>query len=421
MSSTPARLSQNSPFAGWFGQMHAAENNRSFGGVTLPAELIYLDHAAATPVDKRVLETMLPWVTNIYGNPANRLHPMGELAEHGLAQARLDVAACVGVEFDEVTFCSSATEANNLLLRGLIQHPLRKRNKILISASEHSSIRTTAEALAGAGVSIEVLEVDAQGQINLLEAEQVIDENTLAVCVMDVNNETGIIQKSLPAVAQMAHSKGALVHVDAVQGFARGNFHSTTTPFDTATLSGAKIYSGRGAAALIVRKRHPRIRLAPQLTGGGHEAGLRSGTPNLAAVAGLAAGMKLQLQERNERLHYLSHLQSIFCSALYGQIDANIAGKNSARVPGILMLTIPRVNAMKLIENARILCVSSGSACKTLQATTSHVLQAMGFEEEEALSSFRVSLGLSNTEAEMKKAADLIAATALDLRRTSAV
>jgi cysteine desulfurase len=421
MSSLPNRLSQHSPFSGWFEQTHALKMAGHFGGVGLPEKLIYLDHAAATPVDKRVLESMLPWMTGIYGNPANRLHPMGEIAEHGLAQARLQVAECIGVEFDELTFCSSATEANNLLLRGLIQHPLRKRNKIVISATEHSSIRSTVEALSNSGLVIQLLEVDAHGQINLLEAEKLIDNTTLAVCVMDVNNETGIIQKTLPAVAKIAHSHGALVHVDAVQGFARGNFHTTTTPFDTATLSGAKIYAGRGAAALVVRKRHPRVRLSAQLTGGGHEAGLRSGTPNLAAIVGLATGMQLQLQERNERLHYLSHLESIFSSALEGQIDVQIAGTQNDRVPGILMLSIPRVNAMKLIENARLLCVSTGSACKTLQATTSHVLKAMGYDEEEALSSFRISIGLNNTEDEMKRAADLIATTALELRRTSAV
>jgi cysteine desulfurase len=421
MSSSSARLSQHSPFATWFEQTPSKQKPAHLGGVTLPEQLIYLDHAAATPVDKRVLESMLPWMTSIFGNPANRLHPMGEVAEHGLAQARIQVAQCIGVEFDELTFCSSATEANNLLLRGLVQHPLRKRNKILISATEHSSIRSTAEALADSGVIVELLGVNTQGQINLLEAEKVIDDNTLAVCVMDVNNETGIVQKTLPTLAKLAHSKGALVHVDAVQGYARSNFHTSTTPFDSATLSGAKIYAGRGAAALVVRKRHPRIRLQPQLTGGGHESGLRSGTPNLAAIVGFAAGVQLQHQERKERLHYLSHLESIFCTALQGQIDAQIAGQNSERVPGILMLSISNVNAMKLIENARLLCVSSGSACKTLQATTSHVLKAMGYEEEEALSSFRISLGLTNTEEEMKRAAELIAQAALDLRRTSAV
>lgn len=421
MNSNQSNFSKHSPFSSWFNAQPNKPPQPRFGGVALPDNLIYLDHAAATPLDSRILECITPWMTTIYGNPANRLHPMGELAEHGLARARQQIAECIGVQFDEVTFCSSATEANNLLLRGLAQHPLRKRNKILISATEHSSILTTAEALKSFGIETQILPVDHHGQVDILAAEKLIDENTLAVCAMDANNETGIIQSSLPALASCAHSKGALLHVDAVQGFARAHFHNSTTSFDTATLSAAKIYAGKGAAALIVKKKHPRIRLCPQLTGGGHETGLRSGTPNLPAIIGLAEGMHLQYSERHERLHYLSHLESIFTSALLGQIDARIAGKNVARVPGILMLQIPNVNAMKLIENAKFICLSAGSACKTLQATTSHVLRAMGQEEEEALSSFRISIGLPNTEAEMKIAADLIAATAQNLRTESAV
>ncbi|MEY2986763.1 MAG: hypothetical protein RJB13_284 [Pseudomonadota bacterium] len=420
MTSSGNQLSQHSPFSRWF--------SYDLGQTQIPSaklgalkDIVYLDSAAATPVDSRVLSSMLPWMTHIYGNPANRMHPMGEDAEHGLANARSEIADCLGVEFNEVYFCSSATEANNLVLRGLAQHPLRKRNKLVISATEHSSIHTTATSLAPFGVEVEILPVDENGQIILETAEKVIDQDTLAVCVMDVNNETGVVQTQLDEVSHIAKKNGAALHVDAVQGFARSHFSSATTPFDTATVSAAKIYAGRGAAALIVRNRHPKIRLAPQMTGGGHEFGLRSGTPNIAAIAGFAHGVRLQVTEREERLHYLSHLESVFVSSLCGQIDALLSAKRAKRVPGILMFRIPGVNAMKLIENCKNLCISSGSACKTLQATTSHVLKAMGAEEEEALAGFRVSIGIQNTEAEMKKAADNIATSALKLRNESAV
>lgn len=419
MSVNPTHLSQQSPFRTFFKET-LAHTAPQFGGVSLSSHIIYLDHAAATPTDSRVLEKILPWMTEIYGNPSNRLHPMGEIAEHGLAHARQLVAQCVGVQFDEVLFCSSATEANNLILRGIASHPLRKRNKILVSSTEHSSILATAESLTGLGIEIQKLPVDLKGQIDLESAKKIIDSNTLAVCVMDVNNETGVIQKSLQEISKICQHQGAILHVDAVQGFARAHFHTETTRFDSATISAAKIYSGKGAAALIIRKRHPRIRLLPQLTGGGHEFGLRSGTPNLPAIIGFAEGMSLQIKERAERLHYLSHLESIFTSALLGQIDAEITAIDTHRAPGILMIRIPNVNAMKLIENSRNLCVSSGSACKTLQATTSHVLKAMGHDEEEALSSFRVSIGIPNTESELKAAADIIATTALNLRQYSA-
>lgn len=420
MTSSHAPFSVNSPFANHFSTSHSTQRPQ-FGGITLPESMIYLDHAAATPVDRRVVESMLPWMTEIYGNPANRLHPMGELAEHGLARSRQRVADCLGVDFEEVIFCSGATEANNLLLRGLAAHPLRKRTKVLVSATEHSSILATADSLSTLGIDVQQLPVDADGQVHLESAKKLIDSNTLAVCVMDVNNETGIIQKHLQDIAHLCKEHGALLHVDAVQGCARGHFHSSTTPFDSATISGAKIYAGKGAAALILRKRHPRTRLHPQISGGGHEFGLRSGTPNLPAIVGFAEGLAIHLEGRKERLHYLAHLESIFSTALEGQVDAQIAGSQSSRVPGILMIRIPNVNAMKLIENAKLLCVSTGSACKTLQATTSHVLKSMGLEEDEALSSFRVSLGITNSEAEMKTAADLIANTARQLREQSAV
>lgn len=420
MTSSGTQLSQHSPFSRWF----RFDPGHSLS-VTPPPdatqEIVYLDSAAATPVDTRVITAMLPWMTHIYGNPANRMHPMGEKAEHGLAHARSEIADCLGVSFDEVIFCSSATEANNLVLRGLAQHPLRKRTQVVIAATEHSSILATAASLAPMGIRTEVLPVDTLGHIDIEAAQKLIGADTLAVCVMDVNNETGVVQTRLDDIAHIAKNAGAVLHVDAVQGFARSHFGSTTTQFDTATVSAAKIYAGRGAAALIIRKRHPKIRIASQMTGGGHEFGLRSGTPHLAAIAGFAHGVRLQVMEREERLHYLTHLESIFVGALCGQTDAVLTAKKAKRVPGILMFRIPEVNAMKLIENCKNVCMSSGSACKTLQATTSHVLKAMGVEEEEALSGFRVSIGIQNTEAEVKKAADIIAATALKLRNESAV
>lgn len=423
MSSSHTLLSDHSPYTQYFKPTLSAQmplETPSFGGVSLPQDLIYLDHAAATPVDTRVLAKMMPWMTHYYGNPANRLHPMGEIAEYGLAQARQTVADAIGADFDEIIFCSSATEANNLFLRGLVEHPLRKRNKIIVASTEHSSILSTAQDLADRGIEVILLPVDSMGQIVRSAAELLIDDKTLCVCVMDVNNETGIHQQQLQKVITLAHQMGALVHVDAVQGFARSSFHKSSCNFDTATLSGAKIYAGRGAAALIVRKRTPRIRIRAQLTGGGHEAGLRSGTPHLAAIVGFAEAARLQVAERSERLHYLSHLESIFLSTLAGHIDFVRAGENCPKAAGILMLHISGVNAMKLIENMKHVCVSSGSACRTLQATTSHVLKAMGQEEDVALASFRVSIGLTNTEAEMQTAARAIADAALALRKTSA-
>ncbi len=398
----------------------------SFGGVRIPTGTIYLDYAASTPLHLGVFEAMKPWMLSYFGNPAARIHPMGDLAEHGLSQARAALAELLGLSFEEVIFTASATESNNMVLRGLVENPLRKgRFKILYSATEHSSIVSTAQALEqsfGQALGIQAVElpVDSEGQIDLDAAKQLIDEKTLCVCVMDVNNETGIYQLNLPEVIRIAHEKGALVHVDAVQGFARGKFHASNLDFDTAVISSAKIYGPKGAAALLMRRRKPRIRLEPQLTGGGHEAGLRSSTPNLPAIVGFVTAARLQVEEREARNSHILNLEETFRKELLRLIDARIYGSTATRAPGILMVCIPGANAMKLIEQAKIICVSVGSACKTLQATASHVLVGMGVELDDALASFRVSLGLPNTTEDAQRAARVLAETAYELRRSSA-
>ena len=386
---------------------------------------IYLDYASSTPVDSRVYAKIKPWQLEHFGNPANFLHPMGEIAKHALETSRSTLANILTLSPEEIFFTSSATESNNLFLRGLIENPLQKRKKIVTCVTEHSSIATTAKVLSenlGARLGFEFCEllVDKNGQINLDEAKKIIDEKTLCVCVMDVNNETGIIQNTLSEIEKLAHAHGALLHVDAVQGFARHNLFALDVNYDTAVISSGKIYGPKGASAFILKKRRPRILLEPQLTGGGQEAGMRSSTVNVSAIVGFAEACQLQTQECAQRLKHYQQMEDAFIDEMQKNIDACFYGLNTHKIKGILSLSIPNVNAMKLLENTKTVCASVGSACKTLQATASHVIVAMGFELEQALASFRVSFGLGNNEEEVRLAAQMLSKNAHELRKTHA-
>ncbi|WP_161597608.1 cysteine desulfurase family protein [Fluviispira multicolorata] len=397
----------------------------SFGGVSLPHDTIYLDFAASTPLDKRIFEKMTPWMLGYFANAANRTHPMGELTEHALAWARTSIAKVFSVSFEEVIFTASATESNNLLIRGLVEDPHRKRNKIVFCATEHSSIITTIHTLVEnfdkkLGIEFAELTVNKDGQINIDEAQKIIDNNTLCVCVMDVNNETGIKQIQLEKIRQLTLKFATILHVDSSQGFARSELIAQGVDYDTMTISSSKIYGPKGAAALIIKKRKPRIKLQAQLTGGGNEFNLRSSTPNIAAILGFAHACIFQKQEAKERIQYYKKLENIFCEELSKYINVKYYASENYKVPGVLTLSFKNVNAMKLLEETKTVCASVGSACKTLQATASHVLVAMGIDLENTLSSFRVSFGLTNSENEVREAAQRLAHSALNLRKKSA-
>jgi cysteine desulfurase len=396
-----------------------------FGGVSLPENTIYIDFASSTPLDIRVFQEMTPWMLGYFANAANRSHPMGELTEYAIGLARTNIAKIFDVSFDEIIFTSSATESNNLLLRGLVENPLRKRKKIVYCATEHSSIVATAITIFDhysktLGIEIKELPVDVNGQIIFEEAEKIIDKNTLCVCVMDVNNETGIIQTQLQKIKELCKKAETILHVDAAQGFARSANIACEVDYDTATISSSKIYGPKGVAALIIKKRRPRIRIEAQLTGGGHEFNIRSSTPNAAAIVGFAAACLLQKEEAQIRIKHYKKMEKAFCDEIQKHIETHFYGQNINKVPGILTLYFSGVNAMKLLEESKTICASVGSACKTLQATASHVLVAMGVELEHTLSSFRVSFGLTNSEEEVKEAARRLANAAKKLKANSA-
>jgi cysteine desulfurase len=238
---------------------------------------------------------------------------------------------------------------------------------------------------------------------------------------MDVNNETGVVQNGLKEIEKLTHEVGAYLHIDAVQGFARNHTFACDVNYDTAVVSSGKIYGPKGASALIIKRRQPKIQIEAQLTGGSQEQGLRSSTPNIAAIMGFAYACFYQKEERAERLKYYALLEKAFLAELSKKIDFISYGLSEGnKVSGILTLCIANVNAMMLVERCERLCVSAGSACKTAQATASHVLASMGVSLEESLASFRVSFGLTNTLEEVEDAARVIAHVAKLLRMENA-
>ncbi len=392
-----------------------------FGGESLPPRFLHFDYAASTPLHREVWQAMMPWLVSYFGNPASQFHAMGKLASHALQDARARVANHVGVPFENVFFTSSATESNNLVLRGLTESAFRKRTHILFAGSEHASVATTAKQLekiwrSALGIRALALPLDANGQIVMDEARRLINHETLCVCVMDVNNETGIVQRQLRDIVDLAHASGAWVHVDSVQGFARGDFATRNVQWDSLTVSSGKIYGPRGAGLLALRQNAMKRVLEPQLTGGGHEFGMRSSTVNVAAIVGFAKAMDFQKAERDERNAHLQALETVFLESLRLQVDFRLVGESAPRVPGLFSLIIDDVNPLKLVENAKRIAVGTGSACHSLHASASHVLLAMGYGSDEAMSSFRVSFGVPSTAEEACEGARLIAQTVSSMR-----
>ena len=386
-------------------------------------ETIYLDYAAATPVLPEAEALASAFGQKFFGNPASQLHPMGVFANYALEQSRVSLAHTLAITPEEIIFTSSATEANNLILRGMWNFAKRKRNKILVCATEHSAVAQTARELSQQTYTpckLQVIPVDKNGVVDLAAFGEMADNDTLIACVMDVNNETGVVQSALPEIYKICQKLGIHLHVDAVQGFARGVFPNSEVQYHSATVSSAKIYGPKGAAALVLRRKGNNSRLAPQLTGGGHEQGLRAGTPNLPAIVGFAAAAAVVHSNLQSIDKHCRHLEDVFMSTLLksleGKIELNLHGKGAKRASGLLSFSFANTNAMRVVELAEGVSVSVGSACKTLQATASSVLMAMGVPLEEALSSIRVSFGIPTTVEQATRAAEILAQAALTTR-----
>ncbi len=377
-----------------------------------PNRPVYLDNQATTPCDPRVLEAMLPWFTERFGNPASVEHVLGRAAEAAVEEARAAVAALIGASSSEIVFTSGATESNNLAIKGAARFARSMgdpRLRVVTVATEHKCVLESVADLGAEGFEPIFLPVRPDGLLDPATLDAVLAEPTLLVSVMAVNNETGVIQ-DIPALAARAHAAGALFHTDAAQAGGKIAIDVRAWDVDLLSLSAHKLYGPKGIGALFVRRR-PRVRLAPLLSGGGQERGLRSGTLPAPLIVGLGVAVRLALTERAEDEARIASLRARLLSALRAAVPGlRLNGSVSARVAGNLNLTFPEATAAGLMEAAPDLCVSTGSACSSAAIEPSYVLRAMGLSAAEAARTLRVGIGRFTSAADIDFAAAALAA-----------
>ena len=374
---------------------------------------VYLDNQATTPCDPRVLDAMLPWFTERFGNPHSAEHGMGQEAEAAVEAARAEVARLLGAEPREIVLTSGATEANNIAIKGAARFAKAagsERRRVITVATEHKCVVESVADLAVEGFEPVVLPVRPDGLLDPAELQAALSAPTLLVSVMAVNNETGVIQ-DLPVLAALARGAGALFHTDAAQAAGKIPLDVAEAGIDLLSLSGHKLYGPKGIGALYVRRR-PRVRLVPLFSGGGQERGLRSGTLPTPLVVGLGEACRLAQEEMGEEATRLAGLRDRFLAGLRG-VPVQVNGSREHRIPGNLNLTFPR-NASALMRAVPDLCVSTGSACSSAAVEPSYVLRAMGLDPATAARTLRLGLGRFTSAADVDFAAARLGEAALE-------
>lgn len=379
-----------------------------------PRRPVYLDYQATTPLDPRVLDEMLPWLTSGFGNAASRQHAFGWAAESAVSAAREEVAAALGAGPREVVFTSGATESNNLAILGAARAADRRKNHVVTSAVEHRAVLDPCRQLAAEGFEVTVLEPDEAGRTPVEALAAALTERTLLVSLMAANNEVGTLNP-VPDLAALCAARGVLFHTDAAQAFGKVPLEAGWG-LALASLSGHKLYGPKGVGALFVRARPP-VPLAPIVHGGGHERGLRSGTLNVPGIVGFAAAVRLARREATEESARLTALRARLEGGIRGALEGVTRnGPASDRLPGNLSLSFAGVDGERLIASMRDLAVSSGSACTTASAEPSHVLRALGVPDSLAKATIRFGLGRFTTAAEIDFAVSTVVETVRRLR-----
>ncbi len=368
----------------------------------------YLDHAATTPLRPAVLDAMLPYLREHFGNAASRNHAYGWVAAEAVDQARERVAALIGATERELAFTSGATESLNTAIKGVAERYRTKGRHLVTCATEHKAVLDACAHLKELGASVTRLGVDGEGRIDLDELEESIRDDTVLVVLMAGNNETGV-RHPLPAIAERVHAKGSLLAVDATQ--AVGKVPLTVEGIDLLALSAHKFGGPKGVGALYVRRRDPRVQLAPLLDGGGHERGWRSGTLNVPGIVGLGEAARLAAEGLSAEGPRLTALRERLERRATAELGAVVNGANAERLPHVANLRFPGRQAERLLSRAQArLAASTASACSSASLVPSHVLLAMGLSEAEADASLRLSLGWSSTEADVEVALDALRA-----------
>lgn len=382
-----------------------------------PTQPIYLDSHATTPVDPRVLEAMLPFFTEHFGNPASSTHAYGWAAEAAVKQARQTLAEAIHAAPEEIVFTSGATEANNLAIKGVAEAYFAKGQHIVTVQTEHSAVLDPCAYLESMGFEVTYLPVQPDGLIDLTTLAQALRPDTVLVSVMAANNEIGVLQP-LAEIGACCRDRGVLFHTDAAQAIGKIPLDVAAMNIDLLSMTAHKIYGPKGCGALYVRRRYPRVQLAAQLHGGGHERGLRSGTLYTPQIVGFGKAVALALAERQSEQARIGRLRDRLWQQLQAVPDVFLNGHPTQRLAGNLNISCAGVDGQALVLGLRaIAAVSSGAACSSAGTDPSHVLKALGHADELAYASLRFGLGRFNTEAEIDQVAQATRDTILALRQ----
>jgi len=380
---------------------------------------IYMDYHATTPVDPRVVDAMLPYFTGHFGNAASRNHAFGWEAEEAVETARRQVADLVGANTKEIIFTSGATESNNLAIKGVAEMYREKGNHIITCVTEHKAVIDTCKKLEKQGGRVTYLPVQKNGRIDLDDLRAAITDKTILITIMTANNEIGVLQP-IAEIGAIAKEKGILFHTDAVQAVGKVPFNVNEAKVDLVSMSAHKIYGPKGVGALYVRRRNPRVLLAEQINGGGHERGMRSGTLNVPGIVGLGQAAAIAQAEMATEGERLRTLRDRLNKKLHANLDElYINGSMEHRLPHNLNVSFAYVEGESLLMGINDVAVSSGSACTSASLEPSYVLKALGAGDDLAHSSIRFGLGRWTTEEEVDYVVDKLTTVVRRLREMS--
>jgi cysteine desulfurase len=380
---------------------------------------IYLDYAATTPVDPRVAEKMMQYLTmdGQFGNPASRSHRFGWQAEEAVEIARSQIAELVNADPREIVFTSGATESNNLAIKGAAQFYHKKGKHLITLRTEHKAVLDTMRALEREGYEVTYLDVEADGLVDMAKLTAAIRPDTVVISIMMVNNEIGVVQ-DIAAIGQLCRANGIIFHVDSAQAAGKVDIDLQQLPVDLMSFSAHKIYGPKGIGALYVRRK-PRIRLEAQTHGGGHERGMRSGTLPTHQIVGMGEAFRIAKEEMHEENQRFAQLRQRLWDGIKDIEQVFLNGHPTARVPGITNISFNYVEGESLIMALKDIAVSSGSACTSASLEPSYVLRALGLTDELAHSSIRFSIGRFTTEAQIDHTIAIVHEAIAKLREMS--
>jgi len=380
---------------------------------------IYLDCHSTTPVDPQVLEAMLPYFTERFGNSSSITHAYGWEAEAAVKQARQTIAAAINATPEEIVFTSGATEANNLAIKGVAEAYFSQGKHIVTVQTEHRAVLDPCKYLESLGFEVTYLPVNSDGLIDLKQLAQAIRDDTILVSIMAANNEIGVLQP-LTEIGKICRTREVLLHTDAAQAIAKIPLDVEATNLDLMSLTAHKVYGPKVIGALYVRRRNPRVRLASQIQGGGQERGMRSGTLSTPQIVGFAKAVELGLSQMASESQRQLQLRQRLWSQLSQLKGIHLNGHPTQRLPGNLNISVEGVDGSALLLGLQpTVALSSGSACSSTSTTPSHVLTALGHSEKLAYASLRFGIGRFNTAAEIDKVAKEAIATIQSLRQAN--